>query len=311
MIRYRWAAQFAHGRRVLDAGCGTAHGTVVLAGAGARSATGVDLDEQAVRQATRLAPAGIELLVADLRTLPFADGSFDLITCFGVLHHVEEPGRMLDELRRVLGPSGMLIVSSAERTDELGAALGSRFEHIARRRQLSVSCAAIIDDRRDGDGVHEDAELRGSGAAPNGAEWTITLAGHETLPTDHPVLVLDGQLAAQHETLAAQQQQLEAQAAVLGQLSQRDRNLQYQLGQASIEVAELRRALLGAENDLAGLRQLEADFNEVTALLERLRTIEADRDRWLANYEVVVNSSSWRLTAPLRDVTNRLRQRRT
>ena len=39
-------------------------------------------------------------------TLPFADGSFDLITCFGVLHHIPNVSAILREIGRLLAPGG-------------------------------------------------------------------------------------------------------------------------------------------------------------------------------------------------------------
>ena len=43
-------------------------------------------------------------------TLPFANGSFDLITCFGVLHHIPNVSHVLKEFERVLAPGGFLLV---------------------------------------------------------------------------------------------------------------------------------------------------------------------------------------------------------
>ena len=42
LSRYRWAASLVAGKRVLDAGCGTAYGSAILAEAGARQVVGVD-----------------------------------------------------------------------------------------------------------------------------------------------------------------------------------------------------------------------------------------------------------------------------
>jgi ubiquinone/menaquinone biosynthesis C-methylase UbiE len=42
--------------------------------------------------------------------LPFADQSFDLITCFGTLHHVANVSKVLSELIRVLQPGGYLLI---------------------------------------------------------------------------------------------------------------------------------------------------------------------------------------------------------
>lgn len=43
-------------------------------------------------------------------TLPFSDRAFDLITCFGVLHHVPNVSHVLNEFYRVLIPGGLVLV---------------------------------------------------------------------------------------------------------------------------------------------------------------------------------------------------------
>ena len=45
-------------------------------------------------------------------TLPYADGSFDLVTCTEVIEHVENFRATLREARRVLKPGGVLVVST-------------------------------------------------------------------------------------------------------------------------------------------------------------------------------------------------------
>lgn len=42
--------------------------------------------------------------------LPFASASFDLITCFGVLHHIPNVSTVLREMRRVLRPNGFALI---------------------------------------------------------------------------------------------------------------------------------------------------------------------------------------------------------
>jgi hypothetical protein len=108
------------------------------------------------------------------------------------------------------------------------------------------------------------------------------------------------------------------QAAARTDHATRDRALQTRLQRLTAEVAELRTALLTAEGELSQMRQLEADLGELRAVMEqmreidaRMREVEADRDHWLTRYELVVNATSWRLTAPLRDVAARMRERRT
>jgi SAM-dependent methyltransferase len=52
--------------------------------------------------------------VGSATDLPVRDASFDVVTAFGVIEHVERDDRMLDEMHRVTKPGGhMLIVTSA------------------------------------------------------------------------------------------------------------------------------------------------------------------------------------------------------
>jgi ubiquinone/menaquinone biosynthesis C-methylase UbiE len=97
----RWS-----GRDVLEIGCGVGTDSVRFARAGA-VLTSVDLTDTAV-ELTRgwLASESLPgtVLQADAEQLPFADGSFDLVYSWGVLHHTPDTPRALAEVRRVLRP---------------------------------------------------------------------------------------------------------------------------------------------------------------------------------------------------------------
>lgn len=98
------------GVRVLDVGCGDAGVLIAFAEAGAR-ASGIEPYERSVeRGRVRAEEHGVEV---DLRTgvaesLPFADGSFDLVVLDNVLEHVQDRDKTLAEIRRVLRPDGTL-----------------------------------------------------------------------------------------------------------------------------------------------------------------------------------------------------------
>ena len=56
---------------------------------------------------------GFEFVPADAsRGLPFHDQSFDVVTCGEVIEHIFDPDTMLDDLRRVLAPNGVLIITT-------------------------------------------------------------------------------------------------------------------------------------------------------------------------------------------------------
>ncbi|MDQ2760382.1 MAG: methyltransferase domain-containing protein [Actinomycetota bacterium] len=159
--RYRWAEGLARDREVLDVACGVGYGTSVLARAGATRALGVDVSPDALDRARKRAGDLEEFVVGDLHNLPCEDHSFDLVTCFETIEHVADPGRGLDELRRVLRPDGLLLLSSPNRDvyipgnpfhvheyipDELEAALSARFAYVRVYRQRNHLASLICGD---------------------------------------------------------------------------------------------------------------------------------------------------------------------
>jgi SAM-dependent methyltransferase len=115
LARYAFAARLAHGKRVLDAGCGAGYGSAELAGQ-ADSVIGADLAAEAVDFAR--AHYGLPNLAfeqASCERLPHPDGSFDLVVAFEVIEHLEGWREFLLEARRVLAPGGQLIVSTPNR----------------------------------------------------------------------------------------------------------------------------------------------------------------------------------------------------
>ncbi len=112
IARYAFAARLAVGARVLDIGCGTGYGTAELAQS-ARSATGIDVSSDAIAYAQEHYPLpNATFLTASATALPFSPASFDLITAFEVIEHLEHWKDLLIEARRLLHPTGTFLVST-------------------------------------------------------------------------------------------------------------------------------------------------------------------------------------------------------
>ena len=94
-------------RRILDVGCGT--GTMLTYLASYGKAQGVDVDEEAVGYCHERGLADVRQGAAE--TLPFDDGSFDLVTALDVIEHLDDDAVALREMRRVLRPGGQVLVT--------------------------------------------------------------------------------------------------------------------------------------------------------------------------------------------------------
>jgi len=94
--------------RVLDLGCGVGHSFGELA---PRETVGVDLDRDALSGQER------ETHVADMRALPFADGSFASVLSVQSIEHVPDPQRVLEEVVRVLEPGGTAVFVTPNRLE--------------------------------------------------------------------------------------------------------------------------------------------------------------------------------------------------
>ena len=96
------------GTDYLDAGCGAGMAASIAAARGAR-VFGFDAAEALLTIARDRVPAG-DFRVADLEAVPFADGSFDVVTGFNAFQFAGDPVRALSEARRVARAGGRVVV---------------------------------------------------------------------------------------------------------------------------------------------------------------------------------------------------------
>lgn len=96
---------------VADLGCGTGNAAEQLAGR-VKKVVAIDASEVMLRAAKRRLAnlRGVDFRVGPLEDLPLRDDSVDATVCVLVLHHIDEPERATEEMRRVIRPGGRVVV---------------------------------------------------------------------------------------------------------------------------------------------------------------------------------------------------------
>lgn len=109
---YHFAAPYARGGDVLDAGCGTGYGSAYLLEQGARSVIGIDVSPEAIAFCQRhFQPPGLTYRCRSLEQLDFSPASFDLIYSSNVLEHVADVWAFLRGAHAALRPGGRLFIA--------------------------------------------------------------------------------------------------------------------------------------------------------------------------------------------------------
>jgi len=198
--RYAFASRFVSDARVLDIGCGTGYGTAELARR-ATSAYGLDLSTDAVAYARAHYVAGnVDFLCASANAVPFADNSFDAITAFEVIEHLEDWRGLLEDARRLLRPQGILFVSTPNRTfyaqsrgisganpyhvhefeaAEFRDALSEFFPQVGIFAQDYVHAVGFYSPDTN---LPTEAELRASSGSPTDPHFLLALCSLQQLP---------------------------------------------------------------------------------------------------------------------------------
>ncbi|HEY0100843.1 MAG TPA: methyltransferase domain-containing protein, partial [Pyrinomonadaceae bacterium] len=114
--RYALAQEFVKGKEVLDIACGEGYGAALMSAA-ARSVVGVDIDAAVIEHARRKYAAHPNLVfrTGSCDSIPLPDRSVEVVTSFETIEHHDQHQEMMREVRRVLRPGGVLIISSPNR----------------------------------------------------------------------------------------------------------------------------------------------------------------------------------------------------
>jgi ubiquinone/menaquinone biosynthesis C-methylase UbiE len=147
----RWYEENCMGKRVLDYCCGNGEDGIFIAKKGADEVIGIDISEVSVENCMKYAAEeglkNIAHYVRDAENTGFDDSSFDIITEYGALHHLDID-RAFREMARILRPEGKIICTEALAHNipihiyrKMTPALRTEWEveHIMRKRDLEIA----------------------------------------------------------------------------------------------------------------------------------------------------------------------------
>ncbi|MEB4591175.1 glycoside hydrolase family 99-like domain-containing protein [Candidatus Thiothrix sp. Deng01] len=271
--RYLLASKVAAGKTVLDIASGEGYGSAMLAKV-ALNVTGVDISEEAVAHAqAKYQRANLTYRQGTCAAIPLADASVDVVVSFETIEHHDEHDAMMLEIKRVLRPNGVLVISNPDKLeftdkpgtvnphhvkelyrDEFTALLKKYFKHCRVYGQRVVYGSAILSEEGVGPAASYELADPDLPAIP-GVPYAVYLLA---VVSDADLPLLDS-----------------------GVLEQR------------IEDTEITRFWRGL---MAGR---DAQIAEREA---QVATLAAERDSLLAERNMMLNTLSWRITKPLRDM---------
>ena len=114
--RYAVCFDFIVGKSVLDIASGEGYGSALLAKL-AKSVVGVDISVDTVEYASQAYQTyeNLKFMVGSCESIPLPEKSIDVVVSFETIEHHDQHERMVREIKRVLKPGGMLIISSPNR----------------------------------------------------------------------------------------------------------------------------------------------------------------------------------------------------
>jgi Methyltransferase domain len=308
--RYSFAAGLADKKRVLDVGCGAGYGTAAMAEK-AEFALGFDISPEAIEHARQNYGEKAKFAVASAQSFPAESGSFDLITAFEVIEHLDDWKPLLSEASRVLADGGLFLVSTPNKTyygearrqegpnpfhvhefeySEFLEALTAWFPEVRILAQNRVEAFSFSNGQSPATGAATFAE---AGHDVGSAHFYVAVCGRQPVPSMAYVYIpTAGNLLWERERhIRLLEQQLEVLSA--------ERNA------ATVQLAQFESDLADRNKWIAGL---EAQLRDATVQLAQFESELATRTTWVSKLEQQLLDHQQQRDAALAAVDTSLRE---
>lgn len=103
------------GKKVLDIASGEGYGSQILSQY-AKHVTGVDISSEAIDYSNeKYQSPNLNFLLGDAARIPLDNNSVDVVVSFETIEHHDKHIEMMNEIKRVLNPEGILVISSPDK----------------------------------------------------------------------------------------------------------------------------------------------------------------------------------------------------
>ena len=342
--RYAMVREIAVGKTVLDIACGEGYGSALISQT-ARCVIGVDISREAVKHAVhKYRRNNLEFRIGSCGEIPIGENSIDLVVSFETIEHYDQHETMMAEIKRVLRPEGICIISSPEKYEysiernysnpfhvkelyrhEFERLMAINFKHVAMFGQRVVYGSGIF--RED---FPEKIYTYGASTDPqcpvSGMQrpvYLIAVASDATLPLtvssffDQPfsesevtrdwlsvVAERDGQISVLREQEVRLQEQVRDLISADQESGMQIASLSQDVAERDGQISVLREQEVRLQEQVRDL--ISAD-QESGMQIANLSYAVAERDGQIS---AILSSTSWRLTRSMRLLGDQLKRMR-
>ncbi|ALP62202.1 rhamnan synthesis F family protein [Paraburkholderia caribensis] len=310
--RYHAVSELVAGLDVLDIASGEGYGSALMARV-AKTVTGVDISADAVAFARRKYSGdrpNLAYLHGNCAAIPLGDGSVDAVVSFETIEHHYQHEEMMAEIKRVLRPNGMLVISSPDKheysdvpgysnpyhvkelyKDEFESLLLRSFKHcrlygqrVYRGSTIFPLSASAADTGNIRNYLLDGSNTEVAAGAIEPLYFVAVASDIELLP-NYPTGVFtsrseEGRIAQLSKTIHEQSEQLNALHGHIHYMNQQQEAREVELKAREVELDSLRLELAQERAQNEASNKALAEANAVRAAMLR--------------------STSWRVTSPLR-----------